>query len=143
MRMKFINAQQLAFVLDIKKEDARAKMCVAWSKSKNIENTAHYDKNGKLKDDYPLAMDIEMLSKELNLPTLQEMVNDIESNYLNRPATRKWILCDYPEKQIKKCEDAGKPHKVSIPPALKSMLSISDVELIKSEWRNRYKRVIV
>jgi hypothetical protein len=141
--MKFINAQQLAFVLEITKEDARCKMCVAWSKSKGIENAAEYDKNDKLVDPYPLAMEIEMLAKELNLPTLQDSVDDICNNFLVRPAAKKWILCDYPEKQIKKCDDAGKPYKVTIPPALKSMLSASDIEKIKAEWRSRYKKVIV
>jgi hypothetical protein len=34
--MNHLNAQQLAFILDIKKEDARAKMCNAWEKSKGI-----------------------------------------------------------------------------------------------------------
>lgn len=142
--MKFINSQQLAFVLDIAKQDARAKMCVAWAKSKGIENAAYYDEEtGKLKDDYPQAMEIEMLARELNLPTLQEMVDDITNNYLTRPATRKWILCDYPEKQIKKCEDSGKPHRVNLPPALKSMLNTTDVDRIKSEWKNRYRQIIV
>lgn len=35
-----LTKQQLAFVLDIKAEEARAKMCVAWCKFKGIENKA-------------------------------------------------------------------------------------------------------
>lgn len=138
--MKFLNAQQLAFILDIKKEDARAKMCHAWCSAKKINNTA-FRQGTKIIDDYPQAMEVSMLSAELNLPTLQDAVNDITENYLNRPASKKWILCDYPEKQIKKLEDAGKtaPFKVSIPPALKSMLPSSQQEKIKNEWQTRFK----
>lgn len=137
--MKFINSQQLAFLLDIKKEDARAKMCFAWAKSKGIENTAYRDKKTKkLKDDFPLAMEVEMLAKELNLPTLPDSIKDITDNFLKRSATKKWILCDYPEKEIKRLADAGKPKRLRIPPALSSMLPPESVELIQNEWKSRY-----
>jgi hypothetical protein len=141
--MKFLNAQQLAFVLDIKKEEARIKMVNAWCKSKGIENTLernHDDKIRKESDNYPLAMTIELLSKELNLPTLQQSVDDIEKNYLNRPATKKWILCDLPEKQIKKCTEDGKPQKITIPAALKSMLPKEIKDTISKEWEKRFPK---
>lgn len=142
--MKFINAQQLAFVLDINKEDARAKMCVAWSRANGLSNSAHRKPGSKkIIDDYPLAMEIEMLAKQLNLPTLQSSVDDITENYLTRPASKKWILCDFPEKAIKKAAEDGKVAKLNIPPALKSMLSNRDVEFIKREWAKRYCNVIV
>jgi hypothetical protein len=141
--MKFINAQQLAFVLDIKKHEARGKMCVAWAKHTGIQNTAYHNNKGKLIDDYPLAMEIEMLSRQLNLPTLQSSVEDIVNNFLIRPASKRWILCDYPEKQIKKLEESGKPLKLNVPSALKSLLSESDIQKIKSEWSARYKNAIV
>lgn len=142
--MKFLNAQQLAFILDIKKEDARAKMCHAWCSAKGIQNQAFRLKDSqRIIDDYPQAMEVVMLAEKLNLPSLQEAVNDITENYLTRPASKKWILCDYPEKQIKKLEDSGKmpPYKVQIPPALKSMLPPSQQERIKEEWKTRFRIV--
>jgi hypothetical protein len=79
----------------------------------------------------------------LNLPTLQSSVEDIVNNFLIRPASKRWILCDYPEKQIKKLEESGKPLKLNVPSALKSLLSEYDIQKIKSEWSARYKNAIV
>jgi hypothetical protein len=138
--MKFINSKQLAYILDIKKEDARAKMCIAYSKANNVANDAVRDKKGKIVDSFPLAMETEMLARELNIPTLQQAIEDIRDNYLKRPAYKKWILCDYPEKQLKRCEESGKPLKIPFPSGLRSLLSDSDVNTIKGEWRDRYKR---
>jgi hypothetical protein len=136
--MKFINSKQLAFILDIQKEDARAKMCTAWAKSQGIENAAEWSKTGKIIDVYPVTMEVEMLAKELNIPTLSQMILDVADNYLKRPAYKKWILCDYPEKEIKKCKESGKPFKLSIPTGLRSLLSDADLNVIKSEWRTRF-----
>lgn len=133
-----LTKQQLAFLLDIKAEDARAKMCHAYAKYKGIKNEASVNHKSKVVDPYPPAMDISILSEYLNLPTLQQMVNDIEENYLNRPATKKWILCDYPEKTMKAAKEAGKKMKVDIPPALRSMLPAKTQQAIKLEWQRRY-----
>jgi hypothetical protein len=145
--MKFLNAQQLAFILDIKKEDARVKMVHAWCKSKAINNTLVRDRDtGKIiktTDDYPLAMPIELLSEQLNLPTLQSSVDDIETNYLNRAATKKWILCDYPEKQVAKCAEEGKLQRLSIPAALHSLLPKETREIIAREWNARFPKAVV
>ena len=96
--MNFLNKNQLAFILDIKAKDARAKMCHAWAASKGIPNTAIRNKKEKIEDNYPDAMPIDLLAEHLNLPTLQSSVDDIQDNYLKRPASKKWILCDFPEK---------------------------------------------
>lgn len=138
--MNHLNKSQLAFILDIKAEDARAKMCVAWCAEKQIENKAYYNPGtGKLIDEYPDAMSIELLSKHLNLPTLQESVNDIKYNYLKRPATKKWILCDYPEKEIEKGTKSGKPViKLNIPKALRLLISQPVQKEIKKQWHERY-----
>ncbi len=144
--MKYLNAAQFAFVLDITKDEARAKMCVAWSKAKGIYNAAAWEKKDpygkeKLVDPYPPAMEIDMLSRQLNLPTLQESCDDIAYNYLNRPGSRKWILCDFPEKAIKRAADAGKTASLKIPPALESMLPTTIKVQILDEWRARYPLV--
>lgn len=146
--MNYLNAQQLAFILDIKKEDARARMCNAWCKSKGIPNER--DKEGlkvagatwekkKLTDQYPQAMPVDMLAEQLNLPTLQSMIDDIVNNFLVRPATRKWILCDYPEKQKENAQKAGKNlHRLPIPKALKSFLDSKTINEIGNEWSSRF-----
>jgi hypothetical protein len=142
--MKYLNAQQLAFILDIKKEDARIKMVNAWCRAKAINNTLVRDSiTGKIfkdTDSYPLGMPVDLLSEQLNLPTLQQSIDDIQANYLNRPASKKWILCDLPEKQIKKCTEDGKPQKISIPGALKSMLPKGIKEIISREWSARFPK---
>lgn len=151
--MKALNAQQLAFILDIKKEDARARMCNAWCKEKGIPNEkddggpkvagAKRSKSKKIEDPYPLEMEIEVLARQLNIPTLQQMVDDIRENYLTRPATRRYILQLYPEKKILSGEADGKtyPIPVDLPPALKSMLPTETIKTIYNAWINGFKTI--
>lgn len=145
--MNYLNAQQLAFILEIKKEDARFKMVHAWCKAKGIKNKLERDHTGKLdkqSDNYPEAIPVEILSEQLNLPTLQQSVDDIVNNYLSRPASKKWILCDFPEKELKKCKEAGKEYVViNLPPALKSLLPVVTREKIKTEWIKRFPKARV
>lgn len=138
--MNFLNKQQLAFLLDIKVEQARAKMCHAWCREQGIDNKAYENEKGKIVDTYPEAMLISMLAEHLNLPTLQESVDDIQNHYLTRAATKKWILCDYPEKKLKAHYDAAKPGKPSltVPPGLKSLLPSDVLVAIIAEWKSRY-----
>lgn len=148
--MSYLNSQQLAFILDIKKEDARAKMCNAWEKENGIEKKGFFKENlagatrnirKKIEDPYPQAMLIEMLSRQLNLPGLEQAVIDIHNNYLKRPASRKYILHEYPEKFIKKKYDEGDknpPFHITLPPALLSLLSNSTVKEIYEEWKKRF-----
>lgn len=135
-----LNKSQLAFILDIKTEDARAKMCVAYCAEEGIENKASWnEQTGKVEDTYPDGMPIKILSKHLNLPTLQQSVDDIKDNYLNRPATKKWILCDFPEKEIEKGTKSGKAIiKLNIPKALRSLINQSVQKEIKKQWHERY-----
>ncbi len=136
-----LTKQQLAFILDIKAEEARAKMCVAYAKFKGEENQAEENDNGKIVDPYPLSISIEILSKYLNLPTLQQSVNDIESNFLVRPASKKWILCDFPETTIRLAEQSGKdyPIKINLPPALRSMLPKETLKQVYDSWASAFK----
>lgn len=134
--IKFLNKRQLGFILDINQEDARARMCNAWVKSKKLKQDAYWDpsKKKKVVDAYPDAMSIEVLSVQLNLPNLQSMVDDIHDNYLKRPGTKKWILCDYPEKQL----DTKRRDEVHIPPGLKSLLPQASLDTIEREWSKRF-----
>lgn len=140
--MTFLNAQQFAFILGIKKQDARAKMCFAHCSSKNETCKAFFDEDGKLQghEQYPEALAISLLSERCNLPDLQTAVNDIKDNYLTRPASKKFILCDYPEKQIERMAENGEKKRIRIPAALKSMLPLSTVRTIDDEWRKRFPK---
>lgn len=84
---------------------------------------------GKIIDPYPVTIDISILSEQLNLPTLEAMVRDIEENFLTRPAAKKWILCDYPEKKLKAAKEAGKPNVVPMPAGLRSLLPTKTQQL--------------
>jgi hypothetical protein len=139
--MKTLTKSQLAFILDIKVEDARAKMCAAYSQERN-EGTetvkgAVWNMKNRVDDDFPKQMSIDLLSRRLNLPHLQTAVDDIVSNYLTRPGTRRYILRDFPDKLIKKTEEAGQqfPVKIDIPPALRSMLPDSTRQDIYNYWK--------
>lgn len=147
--MNFLNAQQLAFILDIKKEDARAKMCAAWEKAHGIKRDsnalgfekvkdAKWNSKNKIEDPYPQAMPINIIAEGLNMPTLESMFLDIRENYLKRPASKRWILATYPEKVIKKAEEEGKkfPVKIAIPPALKSLLPTQAQRDIFNYWKS-------
>ena len=100
--MTFLNKTQLGFILDIKAEAARAKMCYAWASENKIINTAYADEKEKIIDPYPETMRIEILAQWLNLPTLQQSVDDIVNNYTKRPATKKWIFAIIPKRKSKK-----------------------------------------
>ena len=144
--MNTLNAKQLAFILGIEVQDAREKIVYAYCKSTGQSVPA---KRNKLHGedikytDYPTDVPIEVLSVHLNLPTLQESVNDIEQNYLTRPGSRKWILCDYPEKKIKSLTTSEGRKKLSLPGALKSLLPDSVQKTIHDEWRRRFPKYTI
>lgn len=128
--------KQLAFILDIKPIEALEKMIAVHCKVKNCSTPRPADKvKVYINEGYPQEMDCGLLAVHLGIPSLQQSVEDIKNNFLKRPATKKWILCDYPEKQLQ-----TKPaHKVKVPPVLASMLSQKDVEFIREQWRVRHK----
>jgi hypothetical protein len=138
--MKTLNKKQLAFLLEISNEDARAKMCVAWCEENEIENIAKWNNKNKIIDNYPFNMPIELLAKRLNIPNLQVLVEDIKNNYLVRSATKKYILNDFPEKHIAKCNKSGYIKRINLPAGLKSLLNNETIIEIKSYWTKHYPR---
>lgn len=136
--MQFLSAQQLAFILDIKVQEAKDKIIYAYCKDKGWPVPLLKKENKKDRAEYPNQISIALLAKYHNLPTLQSMVDDINDNYLTRKASKKWILCDYPEKLIAKWVESGEKHRLTIPPGLKSMLKNEDVIKIMDEWRERH-----
>jgi hypothetical protein len=141
--MKTLNKRQLAFLLEITNGDARAKMCMAWCNSKGIENKATWTASGlaiENDEDYPDDIHIELLAKELNIPNLQDMVDDVENNYLTRAATKKFILYDFPQKHVELCTKNGKIKRLNIPPGLRSMLPSKTIDIIKKKWHESFPK---
>jgi hypothetical protein len=131
-----LNYKQLAFILDIKPIEALEKIIYVHCKVKGISRPQPQDKvKSYLVDGFPEDFDLGSLAVHLNLPSLQQSVEDIRNNFLKRPATKKWILCDYPEKELK-----TKAHnRVKIPSALASLLNKKDLEIISEEWSKRFR----
>jgi hypothetical protein len=135
--MKSLTYKQLAFILDIEPIEAARKIIFVHCKLKGL---SHPIKSNLIRDYYykdstwPKEMGIAELSTHLNLPDLQMAVDDIRNNYLTRQASKKYILCDYPEKELK----TKLVTQVKLPPVLTSLLKDEDVNFIESEWNRRY-----
>lgn len=128
--------------MDIKAEAARAKMCCAWAKSKGLRNSARII-DGKVVDDYPLAMEVETLMIHLPFPELALAVHDVHENYLKRHATRKYILFDYPESIIKSKGLKGDAPTLNIPPVLSSLINDETRKAILASWREHFDNAII
>jgi len=132
-----INYKQLAFILDIEPIEAARKIIFVHCKIYGLGVPA---KSNLIRDYYfkgsewPTELPVETLSKYLNLPDLPLAVEDIRENYLKRQASKKWILLDYPEKELK----TKLKTQVKIPVVLASLLKPEDVETIKTEWNKRH-----
>lgn len=153
--MKHINYKQLAFVLDIKPIEALEKILSIHCKLNGIQTPPPAEKvseylhdlnlkGKKVRNKLPEIMEIEILSEHLGLPALNMAITDIRENYLKRPATKKYILCDLPEKLIQNTTKSGKKvTTLTLPTDLKSLLLPSIVEEIATEWRARFPKATV
>lgn len=139
-----LNYKQLAFILDIKPVEALEKIIAVHCKvsgralPRSCDTVKEY-----LKNNLPEVLDIGLLAVHLNIPWLQQAVEDIQNNYLIRPTTKKYILCDYPEKQLKSCSDNNEPLRIPFPKALESLLPTSISDKIREEWRTRFPKARV
>jgi hypothetical protein len=143
--MKTLSYKQLAFILDIPAKEALEKIISVYCKTKAMPTPAPCDTvteylydfneagNKVGRNHWPDSLEVELLASYLNLPTLQQYVEDIRLNFLKRPASKKWILSDFPEKQLQTKER----HKIKIPSVLASLLKDSDLSEIKSVWREK------
>lgn len=139
-----INYKQLAFILDIEAIEALQKIIAVHCKvSGKVPPRAGERAKVYIQDGWPESLDIGLLALHLNLPTLQAMVEDIQNNYLNRPAMKKWILCDYPEKQLKLCSNNDRPFRIPFPKALESLLPVQTADTIREEWKKRFPKARV
>lgn len=138
-----INYKQLAFLLDVEAVHALEKIIFAWCQEnkktppppKKItkESPKPYTVTDLKKMNYPSEIQLDVLERHSKL-ILAPAIRDIQENYLTRAASKKWILCDFPEKEM-----ITKPkNKIKIPSALESLLNPDTVETIKLEWNKRY-----
>jgi hypothetical protein len=81
-----------------------------------------------------VTADADVVTKEVGFYVAKAM-DDLYYNALKRPAFKKWILYDYPCKQLNAKET---PKKVSLPPGLKIMLSDEVIEEVKRYWNERF-----
>lgn len=137
--MDQLNARQLGYLLKIPVEAARRKIITAHCKETSTEPQTWVNGDGKLeyhKDDYPESLAIEVLSRHLRIANLKETVEEITKNFLNRKASRGYIL-GYPLTVANK--KSAKDHvKVSIPTVLKSFLPEATIAEIHRLWKEKY-----
>jgi hypothetical protein len=129
-----LSAAQLAVLLDIKPKDARNKMIFVYCKQHKKDPTGF-----SADRDTPSHLPISLLSEKLNLPNLQEMVNDVHENFFKRPATRHWIL-NYPGEKLSKLKEKGKefPKTIQIPTSIKRLIKPEvHIEIVKA-WEEHY-----
>lgn len=141
---------QFAYIMKMDADAARRAMCHAYAKSKGY--TVDPVHNGKKRSEfieeyYPNEFDIDMLSKQLNIPHLQLAVNEVRHNIMKRPATRGHIM-EYPQGLIDKAiEKYGtakllggeKKIHIHIRPVIKSLVTEEVAQEIITKWRERYK----
>lgn len=150
-----LNYKQLAFILDVKAIRALEHILLAFCKEsgKQLPTPAetaneylfNFDEKGKktTRTTWPDSMEVEKLEKHLGI-SLQSAIDDIRENYLNRAATKRWILCDFPEKKIKLSQEQGKKFcTLQIPPPLKSLISPTVAAQIGKEWESRFPKAVV
>jgi hypothetical protein len=148
--MNKLTHTQFAFIMKLDADAARRMMIHAYAKSKGqTVDPAH---NGKkrseyVQDYYPKEFDIDMLSKELNIPHLQLAVNEVRHNLMKRPTTRGHIM-EYPQGVIDKAieehglstlETREKKISIHIRPVIKSLVTEEVAQDILTRWRERYK----
>jgi hypothetical protein len=126
--MKTITSKQLAYILSISHKDSMKIMLRAKRKNGEVAKETDWEFVSEV------VADIEIVSKETNAD-IEMAVNDIRENSLKRPAFRKWILYDYVSEKLK-----GKtpPKKISLPPALKSLLPEEAVSYIRDFWNEKF-----
>lgn len=150
-----INYKQLAFLLDIKAIRALEHILAAHCKATGLtlpapaetanEYLFNYNEKGQktTRSTWPDSMEVEKLEKHLGI-SLQSAIDDIRENYLNRAATKRWILCDFPENKVRLAQEAGKKNcTLQIPPALKSLISPDVAAEIGKEWEKRFPKAVV
>lgn len=128
-----INAEQLSFILRISKKDAKIKILRALRKDGQEYKESDHEFHPNPSADVSLIEKYEKIA-------LSFAIEDIKTNALKRPGYKKYLLYDYPSSKL-----SGKrlPKKVSLPPALKSLLSKEDLVEIEKYWNDHFENTQV
>jgi len=82
-------------------------------------------------------IDAELFEKKTGIPVVFAL-KDLRENALKRPAFKKYLLNDYPEKML---NVARPPETVTLTPALRELLSDEVVSEIDRYWNKNYYKV--
>lgn len=132
--MKTITSKQLAYIMStnpsssMTHKNAMKIMLRAKRKNGEVAKESDYEFLEEV------VADISIVSKETGID-LELAVKDIRENSLKRPAFRKWILYDYVSEKLKGDKP---PKRVSLPPALKSLLPEETLKEIRDYWNEKF-----
>lgn len=124
-----IDSRQLAFVLGITKKDATIKILRALRLDGQNYKEIDYEFHPNI------SADVKIVEKHEKID-LEFAINDIRENALKRPGFRKYLLYDYPNKKIESHKTI--PKTLSLPPALRSLLSEETLKEIKDYWIDHF-----
>lgn len=128
-----LNYKQLAFILDVKPIQALEKIIYSYCKENDKVIPSRRKSVIDYKLDYPTELDLLVIQKHTGIP-LAAAIMDIQENYLKRHSSKKFILCDYPEKEML----TNQKDEIKLPTALASLLHPDTIATIKAEWKKRY-----
>jgi len=143
--MNQLTKAQFAFILKDTQINARKKMIYAWCTEKGLPvpdidpNADEKEEMKRIDKGYPDWINVDILSRQLNMPDLQQAVDDIRNNYMKRSTTRQWIV-ELPQDRMNKSGEI--PPRIKIPETLKSLLSDEVINEIINVWKKRYGHLV-
>lgn len=136
--MKEINETILAHLLKIKEELACNKIIAC----KTLAGIKVYRDEDVNKTDPDLTVDTELISKFVRAD-LVFAIENIQKSYTTSLATKKYIM-EYPVSSLKPNPKTRLyPSSISLPPALKMLLTDDQKKWILSYWEEKYQNYIV
>jgi hypothetical protein len=127
--MKNINATQLAFIMSIKKADAKKKILHAIDKKGVKRQNDEKEKDPSVR--------VDQLSTAIGID-LDFYIKSIGKDFLKNQATGTYIL-NYPTSKLKPSKKTGLlPKSVAIPSTLRGFLNKEVIEEIKVKWNQKY-----
>lgn len=126
-----INEKQLAFILGISQRNAKIKILRAKGREM-VKAGEKLEHPLELDHGYYTTVEIESsVITDYEGVDIDFAIKDIYENALKRPGYRKYLLYEYP---VSKMDKKDPTRIISLPVALKSMLSDESVETIKEYW---------
>lgn len=123
---EYINASELALLLGVSKQEAAGKI---WICLNSNEVKVANEKNPEIL--------VDRFEKRHKI-NLKPYLEDCWNNYMKRPASRGYVL-NYPYEKIWHGKDKPYPKKVSLPAALRGLISPDVLEEIRLAWEEKYR----